>query len=163
MTRQPYPPELEGQRQRGSFDPVAEGERYALSRETSLEIWGRVCANATDGTGRCDTEQAERRFHEVAARVAARGGRLRPDVGRLTRVGNQPGGTASRAAILDELAPRRPGRDTLVDAEARHSTTQAGVSDRADARPPQPKLPERSGHRGRGAGRFARAAAGIRG
>ena len=119
MTRWLYPPELKRQRERDRFDPVVEGARHGLTRELSLAIWERVCAGANDGFGRRDTEQAERRFHEIAARIAARGGRLRPDVGRFTRVGTELDGTPRRAWIVDELVPRTPGRETLVTAEAR--------------------------------------------
>jgi len=90
-----------------------------LSHELSLAIWQRVCADATDSQGRRDSEQAERRFREIAARIAARGGRLQPGVGRLTRVETEahivPGGTWA----LDELALRTPGRTTLVASEMR--------------------------------------------
>src|SRR5688572_9834901 len=86
MTRWLRPPELERQRRRARFDPIVEGDRYGLSRDLALAVWERVCADATDDKGRRDEEQAERRFHEIATRIRARGGRLRPDVGRLTRV-----------------------------------------------------------------------------
>jgi len=119
MTRWMHPPELERQRDRDQFDPVVEGDRYGLSRDVSLAIWERVCADATDGFGRRDTKQAEQRFHEIAARIAARGGRLRPDVGRLTRVAIESDGTPRGAWSIPELAPRIPGRETLVAVEAR--------------------------------------------
>jgi hypothetical protein len=119
MTRWLHPPELERHRSRESFDPGAEGARYRLSRELSLAIWGRVCADATDDTDRRDQEQAQRRFHEIAARVAARGGRMWPDVGRLTRVAVELDGVASVVLRAGELVVRAPGRDTLVAAEAR--------------------------------------------
>jgi hypothetical protein len=88
MTRWMYTPELERSREPAQLDPVVEGERHGLSRELALAlaIWERVCAGVTDGAGRRDGEQARRRFHEIAARMAARGGRTRPDVGRVTRV-----------------------------------------------------------------------------
>src|ERR1700759_3311137 len=87
MTRWMHPPELERPHKGTRFDPVVEGLRHGLARELSLQIWDRVRADATGREGRCDMEQAERRFHELAGVIAARGGRLRPDVGRLTRVG----------------------------------------------------------------------------
>ncbi|HZJ67482.1 MAG TPA: DUF4157 domain-containing protein, partial [Kofleriaceae bacterium] len=112
------PHELDRRRERDSFDPVVEGSRYGLSRELSQAIWERVCAPATDRTGPLDREQAERRFHRIAARIAARSGRLQADVGKLTRVDTgQDGSTAS--GELDELTARAPGRQTLVAAEAR--------------------------------------------
>lgn len=121
------PPELARQGDRDKFDPIIEGARYHFSRELSLAIWKRVCADATDHAGRRDTEQAERRFHETAKRIAARGGRLRPDVGRLTRVGTEIVGTPLGAWHIAELAPRTPGRQTLVAAEARRWGVQNQV------------------------------------
>src|SRR5262245_56913788 len=92
-----HPPELSHPQPRDRFDPVVAGDRCGLSPDVSLAIWERVCADATDGGGRCDTEQAEERFREVAARIAARGGRLLPDVGRLTRVETEITGVPERA------------------------------------------------------------------
>src|SRR5215510_7295396 len=127
-TRWMHPRELENQRQRDRFDPVVEGHHYGLSRELSLAIWERVRADATDHEGRCDPQQAERRFHEFAARIAARGGRLQPDVGRLTRVGTEITGVPAGAWAADELAPRIPGRETLFAVEARRRGAQDQVS-----------------------------------
>jgi hypothetical protein len=133
VTRWLHPPELELEleRQRDLFDPVVEGARHGLARELSLAIWKRVCADATDSFGRGDTEQARRRFHEIAARMAARGGRLRPDVGRVTRLGIEINSESLGAWGLKELAVRTPGRETLVAAEAR----RWGVLDQALAAP----------------------------
>jgi len=119
-----HPPELERQRDRGTFDPVAEGSRYRLSRELALAIWAHVCADVSDSAGRHDAAQAQRRFHELAARIAARGGRLRPDVGRVTRVEVEVTGVPLGAWSVDELAPRTPGRDTLAIAEVRRWDAQ---------------------------------------
>ncbi len=138
------PPELERQSQRERFDPVVEGDRHGLSRDLSLAIWERVCADATDSEGRRDTEQAERRFHEIAARIAARGGRLRPDVGKLTRVGTEITGVPVGAWGANELAPRTPGRETLVAAEARRWGVQSQVApapEDADAATGRSELP----------------------
>src|SRR5262245_57966182 len=96
------PHELDRRRERDSFDPVVEGSRYGLLRELSRMLWERVCARATDRAGRLDLEQATRRFHEVAARIAARGGRLQADVGKLTRVDTEHGDGAA-SSQLDEL------------------------------------------------------------
>jgi hypothetical protein len=140
-----HPPELERQRQRDRFDPVVEGDRYGLSRDLSLAIWERVCAEATDREGRRDAQQAERRFHEIAARIAARGGRLRPDVGRLTRVGIEISGVPAGAWGAKELAPRTPGRETLVAVEARRRGVQDQVSpalEDADAATGRSELPD---------------------
>ena len=65
------PHELDHRRERDPFDPVIEGSRYALSRELSQAIWQRVCERFTDRTGELDLEQAKRRFHQIAARIAA--------------------------------------------------------------------------------------------
>src|SRR4051812_28351173 len=113
------PAELDRDRRRDAFDPIVEGARYQLSRELSLALWDRVCARTTDSAGRRDPEQAAQQFHAIAARIAARGGRLRPDVGRLTRTGLELDGDSPRAWFDEELGPRTPGRDTLVRAEAR--------------------------------------------
>ena len=93
MTRWMHPPERNRGHKRTRFDPVIEGERYRLSRELLVAIWERVVAAATDAAGHCDVDQAQRRFHELAARRASRGGRLRPDVGRVTRVAAEAGAT----------------------------------------------------------------------
>jgi hypothetical protein len=106
-------------RDRDRFDPVVEGAKHALARELSLAIWERVRADATDAAGRCDTEQAAQRFHELAARIAARGGRLVPEVGKLTRTGVEPHSAVLDAWRSHELSPRAPGRETLVSAETR--------------------------------------------
>src|SRR5512140_1062288 len=144
MTRWLRPPELERQRKQADFDPVAEGARLGLSRELSLAIWKRVCTDATDGFARRDTERARRQFHEIASRIAARGGRLRPDVGRLTRVGTEISGESLGTRDGKEPAVRPPGRGTLVAAEAR----RWGVPNEALAAPEvagramdKPKLP----------------------
>ncbi|TMQ14194.1 MAG: DUF4157 domain-containing protein [Deltaproteobacteria bacterium] len=118
MTRWMYPPEIERERERARFDPIVEGARHRLSRELSLAIWDRVRADATDAAGRCDTELAGRRFHELAARIAVRGGRLRPDIGRATRVGVEAGDDWL-ASWTTELRLSAPGRDTLVASELR--------------------------------------------
>src|SRR5690242_12020984 len=97
MTRWMYPPELEPWCQGDRFDPVVAGDRYGLSRHVSVAIWERVSEDATDSDGQCDMAQAEQRFHELAARVAERGERLIPDVGRLTRVETEISGALDRA------------------------------------------------------------------
>jgi hypothetical protein len=130
--RRMRPPEVDSARTRSGFDPVREGERYRLSRELSLAIWERVSTDATDSNGRCDTEQAERRFHELA-RIAARRGRWRPDVGRLTRVGSEITGVPMSAWRASELRPRAPGREPLVAAEARRWSALDEVPELDDA------------------------------
>src|SRR5262249_20387720 len=119
MTRWMHPPELLRGGERGQLDPVVEGERHGLSRQLSLAIWERICVDATDSGGRLAVEQARRGFHDLAARIAARGGRIRPDVGRVTRVAVELEGATSAVWGADELKPRTPGRETLVTVEAR--------------------------------------------
>jgi len=85
MTHWKRGPEIDRRPDRNQFDPVVEGARHRLAPEVSIALWERLCADATDHAGRADLEQARRRFHELAMRIAARGGRLRPDVGKLTR------------------------------------------------------------------------------
>jgi hypothetical protein len=111
--------ERAGDRDRDAFDPAIEGGRYRLARELSLTLWDRICVAATDAAGRLDVEQARRRFHALAARIATRGGLLEPGAGRLTRVGVEIDGDARGAGDLIDLAPRVPGRETRVMAEAR--------------------------------------------
>jgi hypothetical protein len=119
MTYLVHPPERGLHRRDDEFDPVLEGARYQLTRELSLAIWKRVCADTTDHRGQRDEEQAQQRFHDLAARLAARGGRLRLDVGRLTRMGIELDGVPVPASIADELAVCVPGRETLVATETR--------------------------------------------
>jgi len=125
MTRWMYPPEIERQRALIPFDPVVEGARRGLSRELALVIWQRAQADATDRGGLCDPGEAQRRFRELAARIAARGGRREPDVGRLTRVAIDAAGEPLTAWDALGLLPAVPGRDSLVAAEARRAVGQA--------------------------------------
>ncbi|HEY0991223.1 MAG TPA: DUF4157 domain-containing protein, partial [Kofleriaceae bacterium] len=111
-----HPPEIERTQVRDTFDAVLAGARHGLPPELALAIWDRVRVDATDASGRQDLDQARQRFHEIAARVAARG-RLRADIGRRTRVDELDG----RSPLSDELTDPVPGRDTLVAFEARRS------------------------------------------
>lgn len=124
MTRWMHPPELARPRQQDQFDPLLEGDRHGLSRELALAIWKRVCADATDSAGRRDEEKVRQQFNELAARIAARGRRLRPDPGRVTRVGVEISGDSLGAWSVDELKPHTPGRETLVAVEARRWMVQ---------------------------------------
>lgn len=119
MTHLRYPPELERHRARHPFNSTIEGARYGLAREVSIAIWERVCAEATDATSAADLKQAQRRFHEIAAQLAARGGQLSPDVGKLTRVGVELDGDSRAVPGTAQLGLSVPGRKTLVTAEAR--------------------------------------------
>jgi len=103
------------------FDPVVEGARHGSSRELSLALWEQARIDAIDAVGRCDTERARQLFHEYAARLAARGGRLPPGTGKLTRSGleSNPGQLTARAPIADARSVHAPGRETLVTAESR--------------------------------------------
>jgi Domain of unknown function (DUF4157)/Bacterial SH3 domain len=119
MKRMFYPPELDYSRQRDSFDPIREGERYGLLPELSLAIWKRVSEDATDSFGRRNEGQVRERFCELATRITARGRRLQPDPGRLTRVATEIDGEWPGTWATDELMPRVPGRQTLAAVEAR--------------------------------------------
>jgi hypothetical protein len=89
------------------FDPIAEGARYRLAADTSVEIWARVSGETTD------PQLMRRRFHEAAARTAARGGRLRPDPGRMTLADAE-----TRGYWRDDVfAAAAPGKRTLVEIE----------------------------------------------
>jgi ADP-ribose pyrophosphatase YjhB (NUDIX family) len=148
------PPELERERNRDRFDPIREGDGYRLSREVSLAIWERVCADA-DGLGRRDQGQAEQRFHQVAALVAARGGWLRADIGRLTRVESELGDIARHLRREDPFAPRTPGRETLVAREGAAQRSAPGVErarePRARTQEPEPTQEAGAVRRGSGA------------
>ena len=112
------PHELDPRDGRKPFDPVVEGSRYGLSQKLSLAIWERVCAEATDPSGQPDLEQAKRRFHAIAARIATRGERWPySNVGKRTRVETERDGSSSRGASIDEIScvnlfrfTRPPGR-----------------------------------------------------
>src|SRR4051812_7640502 len=129
MTRWMRPPDLDQGREREQFDPTAEGARYGLARELLLAIWKHACAEATDSSTRRDAEQAQQRFHAIAKRIAARGGRLRPGPGRLTRASVELYDEALRAWLVDDAAPRTPGRETLVTADARRWAAVYGQPD----------------------------------
>jgi hypothetical protein len=129
MTKWIHPPERGGAREHDQFDPVTEGARYQLSRELSLELWECAVAEATDSAGRSNKQEAQRRFHELAARMTARGDRVRPDVGRLTRGDAGPERSRLRAGSAELRRGSSPGRETLVDSEARRWARDAGISD----------------------------------
>ncbi|HEX3760092.1 MAG TPA: DUF4157 domain-containing protein, partial [Kofleriaceae bacterium] len=117
MTRSMRGPELDRSVDLAPFDPVAEGTRYQLSRELSVAIWERACADATDAHGWRDLARAQQRFHDLAARIAARGGRLGLGVDKLTSAGDDRG-DRYRGMSRGALEPAAPGRQTLVSAEA---------------------------------------------
>src|SRR3954470_9382098 len=150
-----HPPEIERPRGGGPFDPIAEAARYPLlSRELVLEIWERVAAEATDSAGRLDADRAQGRFHEVAASLAARGGRLQPDVGRRTRVEVELDGASVAAWPRDLQVRRSPGREKLFAAEARRWTASHGE--------PAPEVRRADGSRELpGAGELERALAAL--
>ena len=53
------------------FDPIREGTRYRLAAAISLAVWDGVCRESTHDDGQRDEQQARRRFHQVAASIAA--------------------------------------------------------------------------------------------
>jgi hypothetical protein len=53
------------------FDPVREGTRYRLVAAISLAVWDGVCRESTHDDGWRDEQEAQRRFHQVAARIGA--------------------------------------------------------------------------------------------
>src|SRR4051812_44726156 len=129
----------DGARRAIPFDPVVEGTRHGLSRELSLALWKLVREEGATAPEQADLESAKPRFHELAARFAARGAKLRPDVGRLTRVAVELDGVPTACAALDALRPHVPGRETQVIVEARRwasleprleAATQAGEAAR---------------------------------
>jgi hypothetical protein len=108
MNRLLRPPEIDRQRQQEPFDPVLEGARHGLSRELALKVWERVVAEADPDRG--EGEEAQRRFQEVAALVAARGERSLALVGKVTRAGVEGEGHE-----VDEQAA--PGKGTRAVGE----------------------------------------------
>lgn len=97
-------------RSRAPFDPVVEGARYGLSPAQAEAVWVRACGDR-------DGAAAQLRFHELAATVG-RGGQLRPEIGRTTRV------------IADAPAPRGPGRSSMSE---RAASTASSVETDANA------------------------------
>lgn len=125
MTRWMRPPEVERSREQDRFDPLVEGARHRLPDELLRKLWERVCRDLTDRFGRFDEEQAQKRFHELAARTAAWGGRLGPEVGRFTRVGTEIDGDSLGIWDVRRQRPHTPGRETLVTVEARRRIAQS--------------------------------------
>ena len=116
-----HPPERSQERDAERFDPVAEGARHRLSASYRARSGSGSAARRSIAAGRRDDAQARLRFHEFATRFAARGGRLLPDIGRVTRVETEHPDAPREGydAWSDSALSRAPGRDTLVAAEAR--------------------------------------------
>src|ERR1043165_4533415 len=114
MTRWMYPPEIAPERARNAFDPVREGASYHLSPELSLAVWARLCAELGGLRSGADLERAQRRFHELAARLVGRGGRIPPDVGRVSRVDVELRGVTLASWSVEGWTLPVPGRDTQV-------------------------------------------------
>lgn len=95
------------------FDPITEGDWYRLAPEMSWAIWKHVRGEATDDDGKRDEPGARKRFHEVAALVAAQTDQLHPGPGKGTLVEGQVP-LAAGAGLLGPI----PGRRTLVEVEA---------------------------------------------
>lgn len=129
MTRWMRPPEIDRQHKAARFDAVIEGARCGLSREVSLSIWRLVGGEANDSGPRPNEEEVQRRFRELALRTAARGGRLSPDVGKLTRVEEIDRGSSS-AWSANDRRPSTAGRQTLVMATERAQPTFSSVPGR---------------------------------
>jgi hypothetical protein len=104
---------------RVELDPLVEGERYRLPAEVIRALWSQAVRDVTDRAGGHDPADAWHRFHDLAARLAAR----RRDAGRQTRVAHELDGRNARSA--GAIAPRAPGRDTRVAAEARREADRA--------------------------------------
>ncbi|HET7501973.1 MAG TPA: DUF4157 domain-containing protein [Kofleriaceae bacterium] len=111
--------ERDGSRRAIPFDPVVEGARHGLPRELSLALWKLVREEGATAPEQADLERAELRFHELAAQLAARAAKLRPDAGRLTRVAVELEGVPTARAAIDALRSQVPGRETKVIVEAR--------------------------------------------
>lgn len=114
MERLMHPPGLGDSCAPGRFDPIVEGERLGLSPALSRMVWDRVRSEAGREGGHLPAAQIQRRFRERAARIAAHGGRVRPDVGKMTRVGVELYGESPRVADLAAEEIPTPGRETLA-------------------------------------------------
>jgi hypothetical protein len=118
MTRWIHPPEAERARRPDRdpdrFDLAAEAARYGLADELSRAVWERACAEATDDRGRRDGARARLRFHELAAKVAARG----PGIGKQTRVGVELDGDPLSATRQSPVAIHRKADGAGGDASA---------------------------------------------
>src|ERR1043165_4587574 len=90
-----------------AFDPVVEGARHGLSPELSRAVWQRVSAEHASGARPDDAEQLHRRFHEVAARLVARGLQT---VGKRTLVDVERGAASFTTAWLSDVKGLVPGR-----------------------------------------------------
>jgi Domain of unknown function (DUF4157) len=99
-----------------AFDAIAEGGRYRLDPAVAAAIWEQVSREAIGQDGLVDDAQARQRFHQVAALVAVRGGRLQRDPGRVTRVAMEALGGEARG---DGFGRQIPGKATEVEAWAR--------------------------------------------
>lgn len=103
---------------RHAFDPVLEGRKLGLGTSVSLEIWSRVCMLSRGPDGQPDEHQAQKRFHETAKRVAARGGQLAPEVGKRTLVEVETRAGVPTSDVFDDPVP---GKLTEVEVRASDS------------------------------------------
>jgi hypothetical protein len=128
MTRLLHPPERDREDDRARFDPVREGARHRLPPGIAIAIWDRVCA---DAGALSDAAAMRQRFHELAARIAVRGARLQPDVGKLTRASGDARARASDLWTAIGLRSGVPGRETQISAAA----VPAPAAERGGAEP----------------------------
>lgn len=123
------------------FDPISEGDHHRLSPDVSLAIWAHVSGDAASD------DHARRRFLEIAVRLATRGGRLRPDPGRVSLDEAVP---RNGSVIANELVRSAPGKLTAVKAKAWRHAPPGGIFD--DAAPGKVTRLEVDARRMRGAG-----------
>src|SRR5882757_4255326 len=118
MTRWFYPPGRAPESSPRAFDPVSEGAHYRLSREASLALLKRACADVVTQFGWEDPAEATRRFHHLVVLLSKHGGRLITNIGRTTRFAVEFEGQ-KLDTVHTALARRTPGRESLVQAETK--------------------------------------------
>lgn len=139
-TRWLYPHELERARKAAVLDPVREGARYGFDAALSRALWLRACGETSDG-GRLDAGRAQHVFHALARRLAARGVRRLPEVGKQTRVGSDDDAKAERdGGPARELIARTPGRETRIAREPDEGEVAPSPRSEAPAEPIQPSV-----------------------
>ena len=117
--------EFEHRRSRGGdFDPVAEGELHGLDPRVSRVIWDVARREVTDSNGACDEDRARVRFETLAKRVAERGGKLGPGLGKRTLVEVEASDDAGSA---DVLASDVPGRTMRTEGASQAAPSRRGV------------------------------------
>lgn len=135
-----------------AFDPVVEGSRYRLAATVSTAIWERIVRESNGSGGQRDEELARQRFHHVAARVALRGGTLRPAPGRIATHEASASG-ADPETETDVFVIQAPGKTTQLVREPRWQRQHGGEARPEETGPPRgPEVSALLARRSRDAG-----------